>query len=71
MNNNIDKDTLSLRESADFLGVTYGNAYTLIVQLNQVSYYDYATKNTRRNIRVIKQELEEYKKSKLIKAKIE
>jgi hypothetical protein len=69
MKNNTDKDTLSLKESAEFLELGYGVTYRIIVQLGHISYYDYGTTKNKKNIRVDKKELEEYKISKLVKAK--
>ncbi len=70
MRKNVDKNTFSLQEASDYLELSYGSTYKIIVQLEKVSYSDYGN-GKKKNIRVDKKSLEEFKKSKFIEAKTE
>lgn len=70
MRKNVDTETVSLQEAANYLEISYGLARKIIVELEQVSYSDYGT-GKKKNIRIDKKSLEAYKQSRFVKAKTE
>lgn len=64
-----NKETVSLQEASKILELTYATTYKIIVQQNRVPFYDYGD-GKKKIIRICKKELEEFKQSKYVSAKL-